>query len=54
MVMWPIVSVLGFLALTAVIVVLGTGSTARYEAERRQPAAADPAAAAYEPAASPA
>jgi Stage II sporulation protein E (SpoIIE) len=40
MLMWPIVSLVGFAALTAVIVVLGTGSTSRYEAER-QPVASD-------------
>jgi hypothetical protein len=35
MLVWPILAVVGFLALTAVIVVLGTSSTNRYEKERR-------------------
>jgi hypothetical protein len=35
MLVWPILAVIGFLVLTAVIVVLGTSSTNRYERERR-------------------
>jgi membrane protein implicated in regulation of membrane protease activity len=35
MLVWPILAVIGFLALTAFIVVLGTSSTNRYEQERR-------------------
>ncbi|RBY77636.1 hypothetical protein DQ238_14600 [Geodermatophilus sp. TF02-6] len=36
MLFWPTVAVVGFLALTGVVIVLGAGSTARYEAERRR------------------
>ena len=35
MLVWPSLAVIGFLALTAFIVVLGTSSTNRYEKERR-------------------
>ena len=35
MVLWPAVTVLGFLLLTALVIALGTQSTARYEAEKR-------------------
>ena len=35
MVMWPAVSLLGFLLLTALVIAMGTQSTARYEAEKR-------------------
>jgi type II secretory pathway pseudopilin PulG len=35
MLVWPVLAVIGFLALTAFIVVLGTSSTNRYEKERR-------------------
>jgi hypothetical protein len=34
MVMWPAVTLLGFLALTALVIAMGTRSTARYEAEK--------------------
>ena len=34
MVVWPTVAVLGFLALTGLVVALGRGSTARYESDR--------------------
>ncbi len=34
MVMWPTLALLGFLALTALVIVMGTRSTARYEAEK--------------------
>ena len=40
MVLWPTVTVVGFLLLTALVVALGMQSTARYEAEKR--AAATP------------
>ena len=36
MVLWPAVTVLGFLLLTALVIALGTQSTARYEAEKQQ------------------
>lgn len=32
--MWSVVTLLGFLGLTAVVIVLGASSTARYEQER--------------------
>jgi hypothetical protein len=35
MVMWPALSLLGFLVLTALVIAMGTKSTARYEAEKR-------------------
>ena len=35
MVMWPAVSLLGFLVLTALVIALGTRTTARYEAEKQ-------------------
>ncbi|PZA20295.1 hypothetical protein DMO24_16235 [Modestobacter versicolor] len=35
MVMWPAVTLLGFLVLTALVIAMGTSSTARYEAEKR-------------------
>ena len=35
MVMWPTLALLGFLALTALVIAMGTQSTARYEAEKR-------------------
>ena len=34
MMVWPAVTLLGFLVLTALVIALGTRSTARYEAER--------------------
>ena len=39
MVLWPAVTLLGFLVLTALVIGLGTSSTARYEREREQRAA---------------
>jgi hypothetical protein len=36
MVLWPAVTLLGFLLLTALVITMGTQSTARYEAEKRQ------------------
>ena len=35
MVLWPAVTLLGFLVLTAMVIGLGTSSTARYEREQR-------------------
>ena len=35
MVMWPAVTLLGFLLLTALVIAMGTQSTARYEAEKQ-------------------
>ena len=40
MVMWPALAVFGFLMLTALVIAMGTQSTARYEAEKQ--AAATP------------
>jgi hypothetical protein len=34
MVLWPAVTLLGFLMLTALVIAMGTQSTARYEAEK--------------------
>ena len=36
MVMWPTLAVLGFLVLTALVIAMGTQSTARYERERAE------------------
>ena len=36
MVLWPAVTLLGFLLLTALVIAMGTQSTARYEAEKQQ------------------
>jgi len=35
MVMWPALTLLGFLVLTGLVIAMGTQSTARYEAEKR-------------------
>jgi hypothetical protein len=35
MMMWPAVTLIGFLVLTALVVAMGTQSTARYEREQR-------------------
>ena len=35
MVMWPALTLLGFLVLTALVIAMGTKSTERYEAEKR-------------------
>ena len=35
MVLWPAVTLLGFLVLTALVIGLGTSATARYEREQR-------------------
>jgi hypothetical protein len=36
MMLWPAVTLLGFLALTALVIALGSQSTARYERERAE------------------
>jgi hypothetical protein len=36
MVLWPAVTLLGFLLLTALVITMGIQSTARYEAEKQQ------------------
>jgi hypothetical protein len=35
MVMWPALTLLGFLVLTALVIAMGIQSTTRYEAEKR-------------------
>ncbi|MGY1843421.1 MULTISPECIES: hypothetical protein [unclassified Modestobacter] len=35
MVLWPAVTLVGFLVLTALVIAMGTQSTARWEAEKR-------------------
>jgi hypothetical protein len=35
MMLWPAVTLLGFLVLTALVIAMGTSSTARYEQEKR-------------------
>ena len=49
MMLWPAVTLIGFLVLTALVVAMGTRSTARYEREQRaartsggRPTAAEP------------
>jgi hypothetical protein len=37
MMLWPAVTLLGFLVLTALVIAMGTSSTARYEREQRAP-----------------
>jgi len=36
MVLWPAVTLLGFLLLTALVITMGIQSTSRYEAEKQQ------------------
>ena len=36
MMMWPAMTLLGFLVLTALVIAMGTRSTARYERERER------------------
>jgi len=36
MMMWPTVTLLGFLVLTALVIAMGTQSTARYEQEKAE------------------
>jgi len=40
MVLWPAVTLVGFLVLTALVIAMGTSSTARYERERAAASAA--------------
>jgi hypothetical protein len=47
MVMWPALTLLGFLVLTALVIAMGVQSTARYEAEK-QAVSSGPRAAAAE------
>lgn len=35
MVLWPAVTLIGFVVLTALVIAMGTSSTARYEREKR-------------------
>jgi hypothetical protein len=44
MVLWPAVSLIGFLVLTALVIAMGTRSTARYERERQAAAVSGSAA----------
>ena len=44
MMMWPTVTLLGFLVLTALVIAMGTRSTARYERERAERTSASPRA----------
>ncbi|MGY1605208.1 hypothetical protein [Geodermatophilus sp. SYSU D00815] len=44
MLLWPAVSLIGFLVLTALVIVMGTRSTARYEREQRAATGTAPAA----------
>ena len=46
MVMWPALTLLGFLVLTALVIAMGTRSTARYEAEKLAASATRPRTAA--------
>ena len=48
MMLWPAVTLIGFLVLTALVIAMGTRSTARYEAERAE-VAPGPRHAAAEP-----
>ena len=48
MVMWPALTLVGFLVLTALVIAMGTQSTARWEAEKRATSAPRPRAAAPE------
>jgi hypothetical protein len=45
MVLWPAVSLIGFLVLTGLVIAMGTRSTARYERERLEAIPATRAAA---------
>ena len=36
LIVWPAVTLLGFLVLTALVIAMGTQSTARYEREREE------------------
>ena len=50
MVMWPALSLIGFLVLTALVIAMGTRTTARYEAEKQAASAPRPLSAVPEPA----
>ena len=41
MVMWPALTLIGFVLLTALVVAMGMQSTARYEREQRREATAE-------------
>ncbi len=47
--MWPALTLLGFLLLTAFVIAMGTSSTARYEREKRADSIAVGAQSAAEP-----
>jgi hypothetical protein len=49
MMMWPAVTLIGFLVLTALVIAMGTQSTARYEREQRAERATGTRHAAAEP-----
>jgi hypothetical protein len=49
MVLWPAVSLIGFLVLTALVIAMGTSSTARYEREREAARPGTPRTTAPEP-----
>ena len=49
MVMWPALTVIGFVLLTAFVVAMGMSSTARYEREQRSTTAPSGRQAAAEP-----
>lgn len=49
MMLWPAVTLLGFLVLTALVIAMGTQSTARYEREQRTSGPATGRASAGEP-----
>ena len=48
MVMWPALSLIGFLVVTALVIAMGTRTTARYEAEKRAASADRPRSTAAE------
>jgi multisubunit Na+/H+ antiporter MnhC subunit len=50
MMLWPALTLLGFLVLTALVIAMGTQSTARYEAEKQQARSSSRRNAAAEPA----
>ena len=41
MVLWPAMTLIGFIVLTALVIAMGTRSTARYEREQRAAVAAE-------------
>ncbi len=42
MLLWPVVTLVGFLLLTALVIAMGTHSTSRYETEKRTASAPTP------------